>query len=65
MKLLSEYIKDFKLFPDQIVLKRLKHGVYFQGKVKQIPAKYLDYYVLEYTNLKSRKCVSFLLIERL
>ena len=63
MKYLNEYIKEFSPYPDQIILKRFKHGIYYQGKVTNIPEKYRQYYVLEHTSLRKSSRIEFMLVE--
>lgn len=65
MKRLSEYIKLFDFYPEQIILKRVKHGLYYQGKLKFIPDIYLNYYVFDHTNIYNRRKVEFIIVEAL
>ena len=63
MRYLKEYINTFSPYPDQIILKRVKHGIYYQGKCHNIPNKYLSYYVLEHTRLTNSSKVEFMIVE--
>ena len=63
MKYLKEYIKEFSPYPDQIILKRFKHGIYYQGKIATIPIRYLDYFVLEHSDLTKWDKVIFIIVE--
>ena len=63
MKYLKEYINTFSPYPDQIILKKVKHGIYYQGKCNSIPNKYLSYYVLEHTRLTNSSKVEFMIVE--
>ena len=63
MKRLKEYIIEFSPYPDQIILRRFKRGIYYQGKVQTIPEYLKNYFVLEHTNLNRFTYVIFTLVE--
>ena len=63
MKRLKEYIIEFSPYPNQVILKRFKRGIYYQGKVQTIPEKFTEYFVLAHSNLKKYSCVSFVIVE--
>lgn len=63
MKTLDYYLHNFMFYPFQIVLHKIKRGIYYQGKIKDIPQIYRSYYVLEHTNLNKLSKVEFTIIE--
>lgn len=63
MKRLCEYIKLFDAYPDQIVLKKVKHGIYYQGKVQTVPETLKEYFVLDHSRLTKGSYVIFTIVE--
>ena len=63
MRYLREYLREFDFYPDQIILHKFKHGIFYQGKHTDVPEKYLDYYVLQHTKLNRRAKVDFIIVE--
>ena len=63
MKRLKEYIVEFSPYPDQIILKKFHRGIFYQGKVKNIPEYLKEYFVLEHTKLTRFSYVIFTLVE--
>ena len=63
MKRLNEYIRLFDFYPEQIILKKVKQGLYYQGKLKFIPEIYLNYYVFDHTRLTKSSKVEFVIVE--
>ena len=63
MKTLDYYLANFTVYPLQIILHRFKRGIYYEGKIKDMPQIYRSYYVLEHTNLNKLNRVEFKIVE--
>ena len=63
LKHLHEYLGVVSILtPPIIILKRVTHGIYFRGNLKDVPSDYKGWYVLEHSSLK-KKQISFVIIE--
>lgn len=65
MKRLGELLSTLKMRPFQIILHKYSRGIYYQGKLKDMPEKYKNWFVAEHSDLNKLGKIEVVILEEI
>ena len=65
MKRVKYTLDNLNSYPEQIILKRFRRGIYYQGKPHDVPEKYYNYLVLERTDFPKYHTIQLMIVEEI
>ena len=63
MKRLTEFLGTLKIIPFQVILHKYSRGIYYQGKLKDMPEKFKNWFVAEHSDLNKLNKIEIVILE--